>query len=469
MSSADIDIILLEPHEAALRSLLRREDGSEASAYVLFGKADIAADPWSGQPRARLISHEIVPVAREEMVSASPVHVTWSTRGFMHLLGAAKERGLVAGLVHTHPNAAAFFSDQDDRNEAELARTTFNKGVAGLASIVFGREDAIVGRLWTSPTESVNASSISLVGGQIRIAHAGAAKDDDRQFLARQAALFGSGFNPILRGLRIGVIGCGGTGSAVAMLLTRLGVGFLGLMDNDTIDVTNLNRVHGSRSSDVEAGLPKVDVLAREIRAADLGTQVIVRKAWVGHPDLRDLLRSCDVLFGCTDDHQGRLTLNRLAHYYGIPLIDVGLRMRAARSGADYDMTGRVSTIRPGSPCLMCLGVIDPRRAAAEGLRRTDPAEFEKRKAEAYVDGGGDPAPAVVTFTTGIACAAVDELIQGLTSFRSPHGMVHNRIRRFDRMEDRAMTCRPLSSCPVCGSQAVWGRGDADPFLGIIG
>lgn len=469
MAPAALDIILLEPHETALRSLLRRENGSEAAAYVLFGKADISADPWSGQPRIRLISHEIVPIASEELVSTSPVHVTWSTRGFMRVLGAAKERGLVAGLVHTHPGAAAFFSDQDDRNEAELARTTFNKGVAGLASIVFGRDDAIAGRLWTSAQNTIDASSISLVGCQIKIARAVAAMDDDAQFLARQAALFGSDFNSIVRGLRVGVVGCGGTGSAVAMLLTRLGVGFLGLMDNDTIDITNLNRVHGSRAADVVTGMAKVDILAREIQAAGLGTQVVVKKKWVGHPELRDLLRSCDMLFGCTDDHHGRLTLNRLAHYYGIPLIDVGLRMRAARSGADYDMTGRVSTIRPGNPCLMCLGVVDPRRAAAEGLRRSDPTEFEKRKTEAYVDGGGDPAPAVVTFTTGIACAAVDELIQGLTSFRGGQGMLHNRIRRFDRMEDRVMTCRPIASCPVCGSQAVWGRGDAAPFLGVIG
>ncbi|MBO9664549.1 ThiF family adenylyltransferase [Dokdonella sp.] len=468
MSPAALDIVLLEPHEAALRSLLHSENGAESSAYVLFGKAEISADPWSGLARTRLISHEVIPVAADEMVSASPVHVTWSTRGFMRVLGVAKERGLVAGLVHTHPNAAAFFSEQDDRNEAELARTTFNKGVSSLASMVFGRDDGMVGRLWIAPGETVTASSISLIGGQIKIARAEASVDEDH-FLARQAALFGREFNPVVRGLRVGVIGSGGTGSAVAMLLARLGVGFLGLVDKDIIDVTNLNRVHGSRAADVVAGLAKVDILAREIRAAGLGTQVVTKKEWVGHPDLRDLLRSCDVLFGCTDDHQGRLTLNRLAHYYGIPLIDVGLRMRAARSGADYDMTGRVSTIRPGSPCLMCLGVADPRRAAAEGLQRSDPTEFEWRKAEAYVDGGADPAPAVVTFTTTIACAAVDELIQGLTSFRGSQGMTHNRIRRFDRVEDRAMTCRPVASCPVCASQASWGRGDVNPFLGVIG
>lgn len=468
MKRAGIDIVLLELHEAALRALLHRESGSEAAAYILFGKAAIAADPWSGQPRIRLISHEVVPIAADEMISSSSVHVTWSTRGFMRLLGLAQQRGLVAGLVHTHPGADAFFSDQDDRNEAELARTAFNKSAQGLASMVFGRDEAIVGRLWSSPAEATETSSISVIGNKIRIRRS-RADADEADFLARQAVLFGKGFNPMVRALRVGVIGCGGTGSAVVTLLTRLGIGFLALIDNDTIDNTNLNRVHGSHAADVSAGLAKVDILAREIEAAGLGNQVVVRKAWVGDPALRDVLRSCDVLFGCTDDHLGRLTLNRLAHYYGIPLIDVGLRMRSARNGADYDMMGRVSTIRPGSPCLMCLGVVNPQRAAAEGLRRNDPAEFERRKAEAYVDGGGDPAPVVVTFTTSIACAAVDELTQGLTGFRGDSGMTHNRIRRFDRVEDRALTCLPVPSCPMCGSEAAWGRGDVDPFLGVIG
>lgn len=465
---AALDITLLESHETALRTLLHRDDGSEAAAYVLFGKAEIKADPWSNQPRIRLISHEVVPITSNEMVSSSSVHVTWSTQGFMRLLGLAQHSNLIPALVHTHPNANAFFSEQDDRNEAELARTAFNRGAQGLVSMVFGQHHAIAGRLWRSAKATTQASSISIIGNRIKIWRADAERTDT-EFLARQSALFGKGFNPMMRALRVGVIGCGGTGSAVVSLLTRLGVGYLALMDNDTIDITNLNRVHGSRAADVPAKLAKVDILAREIQACGLGNHVITRQAWVGDPSLHDVLRSCDVIFGCTDDNQGRLTLNRLAHYYGIPLIDVGLRMRSGKSGVDYDMTGRITTIRPGKPCLMCLGVVNAERAAAEGLKRNDPVEFERRKAEAYVDGGGEPAPAVVTFTTSIACAAVDELIQGLTGFRREDGMAHNRIRRFDRVEDRSMTCRPIPTCPVCGSETTWGRGDVSPFLGVIG
>ena len=468
MSNIALDITLLTSHEAALRALLYREDGSEAAAYVLFGKAEINEDPWSKQSRIRLISHEVVPILPDEVISSSSVHVTWSTKGFMRLLGIAQKRNLIPALVHTHPRAGAFFSDQDDRNEAELARTAFNKRSAGLASLVFGENEAIAGRLWTSVTTTTDASSISIIGSKIEILQR-QEHDEKSKILDRQAALFGTSFNPIVRALRIGVIGCGGTGSAVVSLLARLGVGFLALIDNDTIDTTNLNRVHGSRADDVSAKLAKVDILAREIEMWGLGTHVITRKAWVGDPSLRDVLRSCDVLFGCTDDNQGRLTMNRIAHFYGIPLVDLGLRMRSAKSAADYEMTGRVTTVRPGVPCLMCLGVVNVQRAAAEGLQRNDSAEYERRKAEAYVDGGGDPAPAVVTFTTSIACAAVDELIQGLTGFRGGDGMVHNRIRRFDRVEDRSMTCRPIQGCPVCSTSAIWGRGDVNPFLGVIG
>ena len=77
MSAAALDIILLETHEAALRALLHRDNGSEAAAYVLFGKAEIATDPWSNQPRIRLISHEVVPITSQKMVSSACVNVTW--------------------------------------------------------------------------------------------------------------------------------------------------------------------------------------------------------------------------------------------------------------------------------------------------------------------------------------------------------------------------------------------------------
>ena len=78
----------------------------------------------------------------------------------------------------------------------------------------------------------------------------------------------------------------------------------------------------------------------------------------------------------------------------------------------------------PGAPCLLCRQVIDAVTARDESLRRRHPEEYERRKREGYIRGGGEPAPAVVTFTTATACIAVDELLQALTQFRGSAGSV---------------------------------------------
>jgi molybdopterin/thiamine biosynthesis adenylyltransferase len=263
----------------------------------------------------------------------------------------------------------------------------------------------------------------------------------------------------------VGVVGCGGTGSATAILLARLGVGQLVLFDDDIVDVTNLNRLHGSRRGDADAIRPKVDVVAREIADMAIGTRVVPVRAWVGDPACRDALKSCDVIFGCTDDHDGRLMLNRFSYFYLIPVIDMGLAIDPNPVGGLRDLSGRVTVLVPGAPCLLCRGVVDPALARDEDLERSHPEEYERRKREAYVRGGGDPAPAVVTFTTATACLAVDELLQGLTCFRDPGGWVWHRVRRFDLLLDRRPGAQQNPHCPICVDQGYWGRGDIDPFL----
>ena len=147
----------------------------------------------------------------------------------------------------------------------------------------------------------------------------------------------------------------------MATPLARLGAGHLLLIDDDFVETTNLKRVHGSRRSDVAARLPKVTLAEREIAAADLGVHVVAKKGWGNSPEMRDILKSCDFVFSRTDDHSGRAMLNRLAYFYGIPVIDVGLRMvPAATAAGGHGINGRVTTLSPGRPCLLCSGVINP-------------------------------------------------------------------------------------------------------------
>ncbi|GJD34007.1 ThiF family adenylyltransferase [Methylobacterium aerolatum] len=465
-----LDLIMLDVHETELRALLATEDGAEASAYVLLATADIAADPWTGAARRRLVTRAVLPVPEEDRISASPVHVTWSTRGFVRLLKQAERDGLIPAIVHTHPGSTAFFSEQDDRNERDLFQIVANRSgdCRSFASIVMGGDGSVVGRLWKAPDHAQRCERVLVTGKRLAV-HASEEAGGIPDSLDRQARLFGASFNPAIRALRVGIVGCGGTGSPTAMLLARLGIGHLLLVDDDVVEVTNLNRVHGARRSDAEAAVLKVDVLSREIEAAGLGVAVARFKGWVGDPGVRDALRSCDLLFGCTDDHDGRLFLNRFAYFYGVPVIDMGLRVLPAAEDRPYEMGARVTVLTPGTTCLLCRGLVDPRIASEEALRRTDPAEYERRKAEAYVTGGGDPAPAVVTFTTETACMGVNEFLQALTGFRGPGGMKDERRRRFETCEDRANKARPRPECEVCAGPGVWGLADVEPFLHRFG
>ena len=66
-----VDLTIREADLDALRALVRREDGTEAAAYVLCGECRIQSDPWERRSRRRLTVHAVLPVPCEDAVSAS--------------------------------------------------------------------------------------------------------------------------------------------------------------------------------------------------------------------------------------------------------------------------------------------------------------------------------------------------------------------------------------------------------------
>ncbi len=465
-----LDVVLQERHLQELGALLERPDGTEAAAYLLCGQSLISRDPWERRTRRRLTSYEVVPIPPSAGDSASATHITWSTNSFVKLLRRARAENLVAGIIHTHPAGPVAFSEQDDGNERDLLRLARNRNGAetDLLSMLWAKNSELRARLWEHPKQPTDADAVTIVGQLLKF-HYRATASMALEAFARQSLAFGPKLTAQLRQLRIAVVGCGGTGSATAVLLARLGVGNLLLIDEDIVDVTNLNRLHGATRADADAMRPKVEVLAREIAGMALGTRVVPLQVWVGDPKARDALKSCDIIFGCTDDHDGRLLLNRLAYFYLIPVIDLGLAIDSVPGGGVRGLTGRVTLLEPGAPCLLCRQVIDAITARDESLRRQHPEEYERRKREGYIRGGGDPAPAVVTFTTATACLAVDELLQALTEFRGRESSVWQRIRRFDLMTDRRPGATQDPACPVCSDQTYWGRADVEPFLDRAG
>lgn len=272
----------------------------------------------------------------------------------------------------------------------------------------------------------------------------------------RQVRAFGSAGQEILAGLHVGVVGAGGTGSAVCEQLIRLGVGHITVIDHDIITETNVTRVWGSRSGDV--GLAKVHVVERSAAAIGLRTRVTPIIGTVADQEPARALRHCDVVFGCTDDNLGRTVLARLSYMYLVPVFDIGVKIDA---GGDtvIGIDGRLTYMVPGLPCIVCRGWIDFAQLDAEGLPEPERAALA---AEGYVAGLGEPDPSVITYTTAVAAHAVADLLARLFG----HGDVPppNQLIQFHNHASRTPGGGGTPG-HFCGDPLVVGIGDLPRFL----
>jgi hypothetical protein len=304
---------------------------------------------------------------------------------------------------------------------------------------------------------------IRVVGDRIRMLPTargtGLSERDILQF-DRQIRAFGNSGQLLLTQLRVGVVGAGGTGSAVCEQLARLGVGEIVVIDDDIITASNLTRIYGSTRDDI--GKYKVDVVAayaERISSEAVVTPVIGR---VTNQGTARRLRHCDVIFGCTDDQWGRSILSRLAFWYLAPVIDMGV-MVTSNNGRLQEIIARITMVGPGAACLLCRGRIQPETIRAEALPRE---ERSRLAAEGYVQGLGEADPSVVTYTSLAASMATSKFLQMLFGF-SNEPQATESLFRIDMGELRHNVV-PGREGHYCVDARVWGRGDSEPFLGQL-
>lgn len=467
-------LALTEDLYEELRSALLTPTGKERAGYLLCSLSSIASDLWDGQAHKKYIGNAFFPVPENEVISSSAAHVEWSTDSFVRMLKTAQDEGLVPAIVHTHPAGVNQFSAQDDQNEPDLVKLAQNRNGNNhpLISLILTQTGEIVGRVWFSPKYNVPLRMIRIFGNRFRFSYPGRGQGATPEAFARQALAFGPALTQDFHKMRVTIVGQGATGSATAKKAAHLGIGQLALIDKDIVESSNLSRLQGATQSDADGMRYKADVVAESIARMGLGVRAIPVKQWVGHPDCRDILKSSDVIFGCTDDNEGRMLLNRLAHFYMIPVIDMGLAFKVSDTTPPViqDLAGRITVVFPGAPCLLCHGVIDIKMAHAEALKRANPTEYERQKQEAYVLGEGNPSPAVITFTDDVANMALNELIHRMTGYRGAAGDAWSWRRRYHHMEDRkAGPASKDPECPICASKEYWGKGDVEPFLDRVG
>jgi len=150
-----------------------------------------------------------------------------------------------------------------------------------------------------------------------------------------------------LMAARVLVVGAGGLGSPLLLYLAAAGVGTLGVIDDDTVDLSNLQRqiVHPTAA----IGAPKVESATATLKALNPEVTVERHAVRLGPPNLDALVGAYDLVADGTDNFDTRYLLNDACFRLGKTLV--------AASLAPFD--GQLSTFKPylgpPHPCYRCL------------------------------------------------------------------------------------------------------------------
>lgn len=384
-------------------------------------------------------------------------------------LGHAEADGAVPIWFHTHPgeDGVPLPSQHDkkvDKDIADVFQLRSGSGFYGTL-IASPRGDGFVfsGTLQHERDGVSAIDRIWTVGDRWRLTRSySAARSAPNAIFDRHVRAFGPEIQTILSDLRIAVVGAGGTGSAITEQLVRLGVRHLLLVEADDLSASNVTRVYGSTPRDV--GRPKIEVLRDHLQtiAPDLDCRIIGRMATL--KPVAQALAARDLMFGCTDDNAGRLVLSRLSTFFLLPVVDVGVLLSSDASGMLNGIDGRVTTLYPGSACLVCRNRVDLARASAE---LKTPEERQRLAEEGYAPALGQIEPAVVAFTTAVAAGAVNELLDRLIGYGPPE-RPNETLLRFHEREISTNRATPRETHYCHPSQGKWGAGIEEPFLGQL-
>lgn len=392
--------------------------------------------------------------------------LTIRSEGYVPALAEAETQEALCVWVHTHPGNEGLPKPSKwdrivDREIADLFR--LRSGSPYYGTLIFSPRSSDL--VFTGEIQHENGPAIPIsrlweVGSRWRLTQSlDSPLPPLPKLFDRNVRAFGPAIQQTLGSLTVGLAGCGGTGSAAAEQLVRLGVRRILLIDPDLLSESNVTRVYGSSPSDV--GQPKVDVLARHLNriAPDVRCKTI--RSMITLESAARHLIGCDVVFGCTDDNAGRLVLSRFATYLTTPVIDCGVLLSSGENGELIGIDGRITVLTPGQACLVCRERIDIARASAELLT---PDERVRREDEGYAPALARREPAVVTFTTLVAATAVSELLERLIGYGPAERPSEVLLRCHDR-EVSTNIALPREGHYCHQPSGKLGRGTTVPFL----
>jgi len=446
-------------HNETLQKHLFPGDGKEAVAVALCGR-------YVHRNICKLMVHELHLIPYTDCTIREPDLIQWNTKKLQSIFEKAHLKNLSVLKIHSHPTGYERFSSTDDKSDEEFFTSAYGwiNDEGPHASAVMLPDGEIFARMYLSGDYSTPIDKIIVVGDDIKFYPSGS-ETKISESGKRTAQAFGNKTYQILKNLKIGVIGCSGTGSPVIEQLARLGVRELVIVDPDKVEFKNLNRILHTSVSDVHENRYKVDVIKEGIDKMGLGTVVnAYRENLYDNKDLVMELAGCDFLFGCMDSVDGRHLLNQLATFYIVPYLDLGVKLEADGKGGISKICGSTHYLQPGKSSLISRGVYTLEDLKAAGQLRRNPEEFESLLKNAYIKNINVDRPAVISVNMLVSSLGVNEFLNRMHPFKTG-ALKDYAINTIDLTENYIINSSEDEKKQDLYLMKKVGRGNMEPFL----
>lgn len=398
---------------------LERRDGQEDVCFALY---------WPSKGRDRvsaLVGYVVLPEAGERAVHGN---ASFTSDYFLRAAVLAAERGAGLALLHSHPSGMGWQGMSPDDIDAERSHAAQALAITGLplVGLTLGQDRSWSCRQWIRTGRSqyrrVDGDSVRVVGDRMTLTFnptlRPAAKPDGR--LERTVSAWGPEVQIDFTRLRIGIVGVGSVGSQVAESLARTGVGEIRLIDFDSVEYRNLDRLLHATRMDVALARSKVEVLGRALAKSASASPFKVEplEMSVCEEDGFRAALDCDLLFCCVDRPWSRFVLNVIAYAHLIPVVDGGVYVDAAMHpvrlrSADW----RAYIAGPGRKCLECAGQYSPGDVDTDKRGDLDDPHYIEALAGDHPARRGEN-----VYAFSAACASL-EVLQALVLLVAPSGI----------------------------------------------